>query len=242
MNDFIFKPSTNPEGDFSGAAEMTSVQQGDDVSLSDGTYAIYVKVDDGFTVARSTPGLVNIFLNYGEATATGVNTPPFATIAPTGQTSEGPFALLNRDGSDPGISLTLEFSAPAPGSNAGFGINTAGNGDGVPGFDGTLYSSVFTVDSYFVGAAYALNHVISGLSPGTGYRVELVASRDASDSRQTRYDFSNGETATIQATADPTSPVTVVETVADGTGTITITQSALSGSWSYLGGLRLTTL
>ena len=149
--------------------------------------------------------------------------------------------LLNADGGDPGVSLTLNFSAPAPGSNSGFGINTRGNGDGAAGFDGTLYNDIFTADSYYAGAAYTLDHVLSGLAANTAYTVELIASRDATDSRETRYDFANGESATIQTTADPTQAPVTVNTVSDGAGRITITQSAVSGSWSYLGGLHITT-
>ena len=193
------------------------------------------------TAPPPAPAL-DIFVEYGVQTASGVNTPAFTFLAGSGQTSDGPFALLNADGTDPGVSLTLNFSAPAPGDSSGFGINTAGNGDGAPGFDGTLMSSVFTADSYFAGAAYTVDHVISGLAANTAYRVELVASRDAGDSRETRYDFANGETATIQTTADPTQAPVAIDTVSDGAGQITLTQSAVSGAWSYLGGLRITTI
>jgi hypothetical protein len=184
---------------------------------------------------------IDIFVEYGVRTAAGVNTPAVASIAGSGQTAEGPFVLLNTDGSDPGVSLTLNFSAPAPGNNSGFGVNTVGNGDGAAGFDGTLYNDVFTGDSYFAGAAYALDHVISGLAANTVYTVELVASRNATDSRETRYTFADGQTVTIQTTADPTQAPVAVDTVSDGSGVITITQSAVSGSWSYLGGLHITT-
>lgn len=240
MSDFIFKPAANPQGDFSGSTEARGVQQGDTVPLAGGIYEIYVKVETGFTVATQSSDLTEVFVNYGTATATGVNTPAFAGTAASGQTTEGPFVLLNSDGSASGANLTLNFSSPAPGNNSGFGINVIGNGDGAAGFNGTLFSSVFTGDSYYAGAAYTLEHVISGLTPGAAYQVQLIASRDASDSRETRYDFSNGETGTIQTTADPTATPLVINTVADGAGLITITQSAVSGSWSYLGGLRVT--
>jgi hypothetical protein len=193
-----------------------------------------------FTTAAAAPGAtgIDLFVQYGNNTASGVNTPGF-TLPTDGLSGDGPFALLNGDGGDPGVTLTLAFSAPSPGGSGGFGINTSGRSTGISGFDGTLYNNVFTTDSYFVGASYTVDHILSGLVPDTAYTVELVASRAASGSRETLFTFANGETATIETTANPVEAVAVVNTLSDSTGTITITQSANSGSWSYLGGLRL---
>lgn len=185
-------------------------------------------------------GTVDIFIEYGVDTAVGVNTPGFTLAADNaGMTSDGPFGVLNQDGSDLGVTLTLNFSAPAPGGSSGFGVNTQGRTTPVSDFDGTLYNDRFTTDSYFVGEAYTVDHVISGLQPDADYAVELIAARAASDSRETLYSFSNGETATIETTADPVSPPVRVNTRSDGAGSITITQSANTGGWSYLGGLHI---
>ncbi len=198
-----------------------------------------VAFSDPFMVESQTLSL-DVFVDYGNGATPGVNTPPFVPGAQNaGATSDGPFALLNSDGSDPGVTLTLNFSAASPGGSSGFGLNFFGRSSDSSAFSGTLYNDVFTADSYFVGAAYSVDHVISGLSPDTGYTVELIASRAASGVRETLYSFSGGETATIQTTANPVQDVVTVETTSDGAGVITITQSANSGSWSYLGGLHI---
>ncbi len=195
--------------------------------------------EDRVTLAPMTES-VDLFVQYGTNTAPGVNTPGFSLATQNaGEISEGPFGLLNADGSNPGVTLRLDFSAPAPGNASGFGLNFQGKTVPVASFDGSLYNGTFTTDSYFVGAAYTVDHVLSGLSPDTDYRVGLVASRDAGGPRETLYSFSNGETATIETTADPVSLPVFVDTRSDATGTITITQSANSGAWSYLGGLHI---
>lgn len=195
--------------------------------------------EDRISLAPVTQS-VDLFVEYGINTASGVNTPTLALATENaGQVSEGPFGLYNRDGSNPGVTLNLEFSAPAPGNASGFGLNLQGKSVPVTGFDGNLYSGVFTTDSYFVGSAYTVDHVISGLTPDTDYRVGLVASRNAGGPRETRYSFAQGEIALIETTTDPVSQPVFVDTRSDATGTITITQSAASGAWSYLGGLHI---
>ena len=192
------------------------------------------------TGTAPAPALTEIFVQYGTNTATGVNTPAFNDFATNaGATSDGPFDLLNSDGSDPGVRLSLAYSAPSTGDAAGFGINPFGRSTGVPGFDGTLYNDVFTTDNFYVGSANTLDHVISGLTPDTGYTVELIASRAATGSRETLYSFADGQSATLETTADPVSAPVSVNTLSDASGVITITQSANTGSWSYLGGLRI---
>lgn len=190
--------------------------------------------------AAPPAALTEIFVQYGSNTAAGVNTPAFNDFTTNaGATSDGPFDLLNSDGSDPGVRLTLNYSAPSTGDASGFGLNPIGRTTGVTGFDGTLYNDIFTTDSYYVGAPNTLEHVISGLAPDTGYRVELVASRATSGSRETLYSFSSGQSVTLETTADPVEGPVSVDAVSDGAGVIAITQSANTGSWSYLGGLRI---
>lgn len=55
MADFIYKPSANAAGDFSGAEEFTGVNLNDVVNPADGTFDVFMRVQQGLVINDTAP-------------------------------------------------------------------------------------------------------------------------------------------------------------------------------------------
>ncbi|HMO51777.1 MAG TPA: hypothetical protein PKE26_11695 [Kiritimatiellia bacterium] len=168
--------------------------------------------------------------------STDASTPPSGTLT----------NLINTTNGLSGISLTV----------AGFGAGANANGSTTP--DAALGSLAVTNavrDSFFVATGDTARVVFSGLPTGRLFRIECFGSRDAADTRITRYTAAghNSASATAQtsgtligapplanannaflAVLDPIRPT--------ASGVVTVSVGVAAGPFGYLGALRLTPL
>lgn len=198
---------------------------------------VAAQVDRTTLTAPDVAGDLDAWVEYGAVNLDGATRfyPVFDN-----DTSVGPLDIDNFNGTASNVTLTVNFNINMDGSQ----LNSVGRSDGqaAPLFDATtLFNNAFTRDSMFVDAGTIVEHVIEGLEPNASYDVSIVASRAASGPRESQYAFSNGESVTIDATANPTThePDTTVSTMSDGSGAITITQTIVSSSYGYISGLHI---
>jgi hypothetical protein len=141
-------------------------------------------------------------------------------------------------------------------TTSGFGAGANTNGATSPDFAlGSLAITNATRDSFFVATGNTARVVFSGLATNRTYRFECFGSRDAADTRVTLFTARGITTtsATLQTSganigAPPLTnanhaALAVLDTVrATASGVVTLSVSVASGSFGYLGALRLTEL
>ena len=109
MTDYIFKPSTNGAGNFSGSLEFEGLDPSETVPVADGTYDIYEKVVASFQVARITAEL--------SLAAVGEEPVILATAGAVPATiSSGPYAgtYTQRVTDGAPLSIAMIEAAPTP--------------------------------------------------------------------------------------------------------------------------------
>lgn len=109
----------------------------------------------------------------------------------------------------------------------------------IPTYVGDIYCDPMLNDSCYVQSTETITHKLEGLTPNVQYTVGLVASRDAVDERISNFDFGGGTVVSINTTQTPPEATKNTIVTSDNEGVITFVQSALSGTFSYLGAFSL---
>ncbi|HMP72332.1 MAG TPA: hypothetical protein PKE55_03630 [Kiritimatiellia bacterium] len=138
----------------------------------------------------------------------------------------------------------------------GFGAGANANGSTTPDpMLGMLAVADATRDSFFVASGTIARVVFNGLPPDRWWRIEGFGSRDAADTRVTRYTVAGNNTtsATVQtsgtligvpplANANHALLAVMEDVRATASGVITVSVEVAEGPFGYLGALRLTPL
>ena len=154
-----------------------------------------------------------------------------------------PHHLTNLVGSPAGLRLLL----------SGFGTGANAAGTTLPDAAlGILAITNATRDSFFVNAGSPATLSFTGLVANGLYQLDCFGSRDAADTRSTRYTATGGTTSTAvlvtsgtgigiapQANANNDTIARLTHIRPTGTGTLTVTVAAEVGSFGYLGALYL---
>ena len=166
--------------------------------------------------------------------------------------------------------LAIDTSTPPPGtahdltnivgSAAGLRLVLAGFGTGANAAGTTVPDAALAIlavtsatrDSFFVNSGLPATLSFTGLVANGLYQLDLFGSRDAADTRSTRYTATGTTTATAvlvtsgtgiglapQANANHGSLARLTHVRPTGTGTLQVTVAAEAGSFAYLGALYL---